>query len=62
MKAAPTSILCTRIEVVKVEGLRKTTNNLSQYSEYMGQDLKLEPSEYEAGVVPIRPPRCVTHL
>jgi hypothetical protein len=62
MKAAGTSILYIRFEIVKAEGLRRTMNNLSQYRRYMGQDLKLEPSEYEVRVVPIRPRRCFTHL
>jgi hypothetical protein len=34
-----------------VEGLRKTTKNLSQDSRSRGQHLKLGPPKYEAGVV-----------
>jgi hypothetical protein len=39
MKAGRSSIWYIRLEVVKAEGLRKTKNNVSKYSRYMGQNL-----------------------
>jgi hypothetical protein len=32
-----------------LEGLRKTTKNLSQNSRFQGQDFSTRPPEYEAG-------------
>jgi hypothetical protein len=42
-----------------LEGLRKTTKNLSQDSRYPGRDLKPGPPEYEAGALTTRPRRSV---
>jgi hypothetical protein len=42
-----------------LQGLRKTTDNLSQDSRFPGRDLNLEPPEYEAGVLTTRPRRSV---
>jgi hypothetical protein len=38
-----------------LEGLRKTTKNLSQDSRSPGRDLDPGPPEYEAGVLTTRP-------
>jgi hypothetical protein len=40
-----------------LEGLRKTTKNLSQENQPPGRDLNAGPSEYEAQVLATRP-RC----
>jgi hypothetical protein len=37
-----------------LEGLRKTTKNVHQYSWPPGRDLKLGPIVYEAGVLPTK--------
>jgi hypothetical protein len=34
-----------------LEGLRKTMIKLSQYSQFLDQDMNLGPPEYEAGVL-----------
>jgi hypothetical protein len=43
----------------RLEGLRKTTNHLSQDNLFPGQDLKPRPPDYEAGVLTTRPRRSV---
>jgi hypothetical protein len=45
-----------------LEGLRKTTKNLSQDSRSPGRDLNPGPPEYEAGVLTTRPRRLVVHM
>jgi hypothetical protein len=42
-----------------LEGLRKTTKNLSQVSRSLRRDLNLAPTEYEAGVIITLPRRSV---
>jgi hypothetical protein len=42
-----------------LEGLRKDTETLSQYSRSPGRDLNPRPPEYEAGVLTTRPQRSV---
>jgi hypothetical protein len=43
-----------------LEGLRKTTKNLSQDSQSLGWDLNHGPPKYEAGVLTTQPWRLVT--
>jgi hypothetical protein len=38
-----------------LERMRKTTENLSQDSQSPGQDLKMGPTKYEAGLLTTRP-------
>jgi hypothetical protein len=45
-----------------LEGLRKTTKNLSQVSRSPGRDLNPGPPEYEAGVLTTRPRRSVPRV
>jgi hypothetical protein len=45
---------------VYLEGLRNTTKNLNQDSRYSGRDLNQGLSEYEVGLLPIRPRRSVS--
>jgi hypothetical protein len=44
---------------IYLEGLRKTTKNLSEDSQSPGRELYPGPPEYEAGVLAIRPRRSV---
>jgi hypothetical protein len=44
---------------ISMEGLRKTTRNLSQKSRSPGRDLNPEPPVYEAGVLNTRPRHSV---
>jgi hypothetical protein len=44
---------------IRMEGLRKTTINLSHDSRSLGPDLNLKPHEYKAGVLTTRPGRSV---
>jgi hypothetical protein len=46
--------------VICLEGLRKTTKNLSQDRRSLGRDLNPGPPEYEAGVLTTRPRRSVS--
>jgi hypothetical protein len=45
---------------IRLEGLTKATNNLSQYSRSAGGDLNSGPPEYKAGVFITRPQHSVT--
>jgi hypothetical protein len=40
---------------IQLEGLRKTTKNLSQDSRSQGRDLNLGPPKYEVGVLTTTP-------
>jgi hypothetical protein len=46
---------------IRLEGLRKATENFSQDSRFPHRYLKLEPPEYEAVVLTTQPRRSVRH-
>jgi hypothetical protein len=57
--------LCPNFKILSgdcLEGLRKTTKNLSQDTRFPGRDLSPEPMEYAAGALTTRLPQRVNLL